>query len=74
MLRSHKIQSFVLKVGDSIYDNPNNNGPNLKIKNLYVNARMNWMMNHGTLKFTPSHMNAVLVNFTIRVNPTKRES
>ena len=29
----------------------------MKLKNLYGNAGMNWMMHHVTLKFAPSHMN-----------------
>ena len=41
--------------------NPNDNGPNMKLNNLYSNARMNWMRHHGTLKFTPVYMNSVLV-------------
>ena len=30
----------------------------MKLKNLYGNAGMNWMMHHVTLKFAPSHMNS----------------
>ena len=39
----------------------NNNDPNMKLKNVDGNARMNWMSHHGTLKFTPTHMNSILV-------------
>ena len=28
---------------------------------MYGHERMKWMINHGTLNFTPSHMNDVLV-------------
>ena len=33
----------------------------MKLKNLYVNSIMNWMTHHGTLKFTPEHINSVLI-------------
>ena len=36
---------------------PNYNDPNLKLKNMYGNSIMNWIMNNVTLKFT----HAVLV-------------
>ena len=42
-------------------DYPHNNFTNMKLNNLYGNARMNWMIHQGTLEFTPSHMNSVLV-------------
>ena len=58
----HHIQSFILKAGDSVHDHPNNNSPNTKLNNLYGNTRMNWMSNHGTLNFTPPHMNYVIVD------------
>ena len=61
ILRKHNTQLFILKEGDSVHDYPNDNGPNTKLENMYGNARMNWMRHHGTLKFTPSHMNSILV-------------
>ena len=60
ILKSHHIHSFTLKVGDSVNDQPNNNGPNLNLNILYGNVIMKWMRKHGTLKFTPAHMNSVL--------------
>ena len=57
----HHIQNFILNACESVHDNINNNGPNLKLNNMYVDARMNWTRNHVTLKFNPSHINAVLV-------------
>ena len=51
------IQYFILKAGDFVHDYPNNNSQNTKIKNFYGNARMNWTRYHGTLKFSPPHMN-----------------
>ena len=59
ILQNHHIQAFMLKVGDSIHDQPSNNGPNLNLKNMYDNTRMNCMMKHGNLKFTPAHKNVV---------------
>ena len=61
ILKSHHIHYFFLKTGGSVHDQTNNNGPKLKLNNLYCNARMNWMINYGTPKFNPAHMNSVLV-------------
>ena len=55
------MQHFILEAGDSMHYQPNNNGPNKKLKNLYGNARMNWMIHHVTLKFTPANMNYLLI-------------
>ena len=57
----HNIQSFILKAGDSVHDQKNNNVPNMKLNNFYGNTRMNWMIHHRNLKFTPPHMNYVIV-------------
>ena len=61
ILRSRHIHSFILKAGDYVYDKQNNNGTNLKLNNLYGNARMNWMSKHVTLKFTIAHINSIIV-------------
>ena len=61
ILRSHHIKDFILKVGEYLHDQPNNNGPNLNLNNIYNNSRMKWTRKNGTLKFTPAHMNAILV-------------
>ena len=60
-LRSNHIKPFILKVGESGNDQPHDNGPNLKLKGLCVQARMNWQRQYGTLKFTSAHMNDVMV-------------
>ena len=57
----HHIQYFFLKVGNSVHDQPNNKGPNMKLNNLYGNVIMNWMRNHGTLKFILTHMNSAII-------------
>ena len=44
-----------------MHDHTNNNGTNMKPKNLYGNEIMNWMRKHRTLKFTPDLMNYVLI-------------
>ena len=61
LLRSHHISSFILKAGDSDNDQPNDNGPNLKLKRYYGIAKVKWHRQHGTMKFTPSHIHYVLV-------------
>ena len=40
ILRSHNIQSFILNEGYSVHEQPNYNGPNFKLNNLYGGARM----------------------------------
>ena len=61
ILRSNHIKPFVLNMGDSGNDQPNDNGPKLKLKGICRQERMNWQRHHGTLKFTNAHMNNVLV-------------
>ena len=55
------IQSFVLKPGESINDHPNDNGPNAKLKSLYIVTKSTWMLKYGMTKFLPHHMKLVLV-------------
>ena len=62
ILRKHNIQSVIIKAGDSVHYHPNHNNPNMKLKNFYANAIMNWKIYHKTLKFTPAHMNSTLVS------------
>ena len=56
-----KIQPFVLKSGNSINNQPNDNGTNAKLKYVYNVASIVWMLNYGTTKFSPHHMKSVLV-------------
>ena len=46
-----KIQHFVLKYGDFVNDQPNDNGPNAKLKSLYNVANSVWMLKYGMTKF-----------------------
>ena len=61
IILKHNIQSFILKASDYVHDQPSNNGPNMKLKILYGNARINCMRHHVTLKFILAHINSVLV-------------
>ena len=61
ILWSHHIKSFILNSGDFVHDQLNDNGPNLKLKYLFCEARMNWMRKHITLKFTIAQINATMV-------------
>ena len=61
ILRSHHISPFILKAGESTNDQPNDNGPNRMLKRYYSIARVKWQRQNGTMKFTPAHMNSVLV-------------
>ena len=56
----HNIQYFILKLGDSVNDQPNYYVPNKKLKNLYDNTIVNGMIHHVTVKFSPLHMNYAL--------------
>ena len=58
---SNHIKPLFFKAGDSVNDQPNDNGPNLQLKGLYGQSRMSCQRQHGTLKFTNPHMNYVLV-------------
>ena len=49
-MKSKKIQPFILKLGESINDQPNDNGPNSKLKALYNISKAEWMMNYGTTR------------------------
>ena len=40
---------------------PNDNGPNSTLKALYNISKAKWMLNYGTTRFQPRHMNYVLV-------------
>ena len=61
VIHQYHIKPFILKAIDSVNDPQNENGPNIKLKGLYGQARMNWQIQHGTLKFKTPHTNAVLV-------------
>ena len=39
ILLKQNIHYFILKVGDSVHDQPNDNGPNMKLNNLYGDAK-----------------------------------
>ena len=60
-MQRKNIQPFILKAGDSINDQPNDNGPNSKLKSLYNISKAMWMLKYGTTRFQPNHMNSVLV-------------
>ena len=47
-MKCRNIQPFVLKLGDSINDQTNDNGPNTKLKYLYNVAESAWMPKYGT--------------------------
>ena len=61
LLRSHHISPFILKAGNSTSDQPNDNGPNLKLKRYFSIEKLKFQGHHETNKFTPAHKNSVLV-------------
>ena len=62
------IQPFVLKPGDSINDQPNDNDPNSKLKSIYNVSKSAWMLKYGMTKFSPHHMKSVLVEAWVTFN------
>ena len=60
-MQSKNIQPFLLKVDNSINDQPNDNGPNSKLKALYNILKAKWMLKYVTTRFQHHHMNSVLV-------------
>ena len=47
-MKYRNIQPFAKKAGNSTNDQPNNNGPNTKLKSLYNMAKAEWMLKYGT--------------------------
>ena len=60
-MQSKNIQYFILKAGDSINYQPNDNRPNSKLKAFYNISKAEWLLKDGTTWFQPHHMNSVLV-------------
>ena len=60
-MECQKIQPFVLKLGDSKNDQPNDNGPNEKLKSLYNDVNAARILNNGTSEFLTHCMNSILV-------------
>ena len=61
IIRSNHIKPFVFKAGDPGNYQPNNNGPNIKMKGLYGQSIILWQKQNETLKITNYHTNDVLV-------------
>ena len=60
-MENQNIQPFILKAGDSVNDQPNDNVLNAKMKSLYNEAKSACILKYGTTKMLPHHMNSVLV-------------
>ena len=50
-IRWKKNQPFVLTYDNSIYYQPNDNGPNAKLKSLYNVSKIVWMLKYGQKRF-----------------------
>ena len=66
ILWSHHIQVFNRKVGDSVHNQPKNNGPNLKLNNMFFEAQLNWMRNNIVPHKFPHVRNMVRFKKSIR--------
>ena len=42
LLQSHHISKFILKAGNSTNNQPNGNGPNLKLERYYILPKVKW--------------------------------
>ena len=60
-MQINNIQPFVLKAGEYVNNQPNDNGPNSKLKDICNISKYNWMLKYNTTIFQPRHMNYVLV-------------
>ena len=60
-MEHQRIQPFVLKSGDSVNNQPNDNGPNSKLKFHYNYVKSVLMLKYGTKKMLPHHMDSILV-------------
>ena len=60
-IQSKNFQPFILKAGDSINDQPNDNTPNSTLKSPYNITKAEWMLKYGIIRFQPHHMSYVLV-------------
>ena len=60
-IQSKNIHPFILKAGDSINKQPNDNRHNSKLKSLYNVSKAKWILNYGTTSFQPHHINSILV-------------
>ena len=56
-----KIQPFILKSGNSVNEQPNDNGTNSKLKSHCNGVKYVWMLKYGAQEFLPHHMNSILV-------------
>ena len=56
-----KFQPFILKLGDSGNDHPNDIEPNAKLKSIYNEAKSAWMMRYLTTQMIPHHINSIFV-------------
>ena len=56
-----KNPTFVPESVNSINDQPNVNVPNAKLKYIYNVEKSAWMLKYGMKRFSPHHINSVLV-------------
>ena len=77
-MKIKNIQPFILKSGDSINYQTNDNGPNSKLKAIFNILKAKWMLKYGTTSFQLHRMNSVLVEtleaFTLSDGNIIRES
>ena len=55
------IHLFILKAGDYTNNHTYLNGPNSKLKTLYIISKAKWMLKYSTTRFQPHHINYDLV-------------
>ena len=60
-MKDNHVYVWFLPSNGSIFDQPCDNGPNSSYKACYDAYKENWRNQFGNAKFTPFHMNGVLV-------------
>ena len=60
-MEHQNIQPFIMKSGDSVNYQPNDNVPNYKLKYHKNEVKSTWILKYGTKKFLHHYMNYILV-------------
>ena len=60
-MEHRNIQPFILKLGNYVKYQPNDNRPDAKLKYLYNEMKYSWMLKYGTTKMLPHHTKSILV-------------
>ena len=68
MMSHNFVHGFFLKAGDSVNDQPNDNGFNAKAKSIYNDEKALWDEEYVTTPYSPPMMNKVMVKMWSRLS------